>query len=240
MDAEGSLVSATVLQPFGPNLWLADGPQADVAGFCYPTRMAVVRLSGGGLWIWSPVALSDDLRSALSGLGEVRFVVAPNTLHHLFLPEWRKAFPNARVHAAPGLTARAPTVEADAELTDGSAPEWADDLDQVVVGGNRITAEVVFFHRNSATVLFTDLIQQFPAGWFTGWRAWAAKLDLMVGDEPSVPRKFRLAFTDRRAARTALRRILAWPSEQVVMAHGAPVRRDGRAFIGRAFGWLRF
>ena len=104
--------------------------------------------------------------------------------------------------------------------------------------GNRITTEVVFFHRPSGAVLFTDLIQQFPPGWFRGWRALVARLDLMTQAEPAVPRKFRLAFNDRRAALAALARILDWPAEKVVMAHGAPVQQDGRAFIARAFGWL--
>ena len=56
---------------------------------------------------------------------------------------------------------------------------------------------MVFFHLKSGTVLFTDLIQQLPASLFSGWRALVAKLDLMVGPEPSVPRKFRVAFTNR-------------------------------------------
>ncbi len=37
-----------------------------------------------------------------------------------------------------------------------------------------------------------------------GWRALVAKLDLMTGGEHSVPRKFRIAFTNRRAARDSL------------------------------------
>jgi hypothetical protein len=96
----------------------------------------------------------------------------------------------------------------------------------------------VFFHRASATVLFTDLIQQFPPGWFGGWREIVARLDLMTEAEPAVPRKFRNTFVNRRAARAALARIQAWPAEKVLMAHGAPVERDGRTFIGRAFRWL--
>lgn len=107
-----------------------------------------------------------------------------------------------------------------------------------MVPGNLITTEVVFFHRNSATVLFTDLIQQFPPGWFSGWRATVARLDLMTESEPAVPRKFRIMFVNRRAARAALTRILEWPAKKVLMAHGAPVERDGQAFISRAFGWL--
>lgn len=109
----------------------------------------------------------------------------------------------------------------------------------MVVRGNMITTEVVFFHRRSRTVIFTDLIQHFRAGWFTGWRALVARLDLMVADEPSVPRKFRAAFVDRPAARVAIRRILTWPSEKVLMAHGAPVAHGGQTFIARAFHWLR-
>jgi hypothetical protein len=49
------------LQPFGPEIWIARGSEAEVAGFRYPTRMVVVRLAGGGLFAWSPVALSGSL-----------------------------------------------------------------------------------------------------------------------------------------------------------------------------------
>ena len=104
--------------------------------------------------------------------------------------------------------------------------------------GNLITTEVVFFHHRSGTAIFTDLIQHFSPTWFTGWRAMVARLDLMTATEPQVPRKFRNAFVDRRAARAGLRRILAWPARRALMAHAAPVEADGQAFIGRAFRWL--
>lgn len=228
-----------MLQPFADEIWIAAGPAADVAGFAYPTRMAVVRLSGGGLFVWSPVALTEDLRAAVDALGEVRFVVAPNSLHHLFLPEWREAYPAARLYAAPGLAARRKDIAFDGELGDAPPPEWSADLDQVVFAGNLITQEVVFFHKASRTAVFTDLIQHFPPGWFTGWRALVAKLDLMSAPQPEVPRKFRTATTDRKAARAALERILAWPSEKVLMAHAPPVEAEGRAFLERTFRWLR-
>ena len=47
--------------------------------------------------------------------------------------------------------------------------------------GNAITTEAVFFHRKSGVALFCDLLQHFPPGWFTGWRAVIAKLDGMTG-----------------------------------------------------------
>lgn len=200
--------------------------------------MVVIRLTGGDLFIWSPVALSPDLQAEVEALGDVRHLVAPNSLHHQFLGEWRQAYPEAKLWAAPGLWLRRGDLAFDGDLDDAPPPAWAADLDQVVVRGNAITTEVVFFHRQSGSVLFTDLIQQFHPGWFTGWRALVARLDLMVAAEASVPRKFRAAFVDRKAGRAAVRRILEWPSGKVLMAHGAPVEHGGRAFIARAFRWL--
>ena len=37
-----------MLQPFATGIWIADGPEVDaMLGFRYPTRMAVIRLTGG-------------------------------------------------------------------------------------------------------------------------------------------------------------------------------------------------
>ena len=61
----------------------------------------------------------------------------------------------------------------------------------------------------------------------------------MVGPEPSVPRKFRMGFRKKDEARRAIRRILDWPVEKVLLAHGAPVTSDGKTFLARAFQWLK-
>jgi hypothetical protein len=228
----------TMLQLFDDRIWIADGPAADVAGFSYPTRMAVIRLPDGALFIWSPIALCNELRTALDALGEVRHIIAPNALHHLFTGDWQAAYPAAKLYAAPGLRGRRKDIVFDGDLGDAPSPAWSGEIDQVVVRGNAITSEVVFFHRQSRTVIFTDLVQHFAPGWFSGWRAVVARWDLMTAPEPTVPRKFRIAFLDRGAARVSLQRILAWPIEKVLMAHGAPIDADGHALIVRAFAWL--
>lgn len=227
-----------MLQPFDADIWLAQGPTTSTAGFRYPTRMAVIRLSDGGLFVWSPVALNDGLRAEVDALGDVRFLIAPNSLHHLFLDSWKRVYPTAKLVAPPGLRAKRKDIPFDGDLGDAPPPEWSADIDQVLLAGNLITTECVFFHRKSGTVLFTDLIQHFSPSWFTGWRAIVARLDLMAAPRPEVPRKFRFAFTNRRAARAALARILAWPTKKVVMAHAEPIEEGGQAFIARAFRWL--
>ena len=174
----------------------------------------------------------------MDAVGQVRHIIAPNSLHHLFLPEWKHAYPKAKLFAPPGLRKKRKDLAFDADLESLPSPYWAEDIDQVLMLGNVITTEVVFFHFKSGTVLFTDLIQQLPVSLISGWRAAVAKLDLMVEREPSVPRKFRLAFTNRRAARESLERVLAWPAKKVLMAHGMPVEGDAGAYLRRTFGWL--
>jgi hypothetical protein len=228
-----------LLEKLGHEIWTAEGSDVvAIMGFHYPTRMAVIRLTGGELLIWSPVAPTDGLRAEIDALGKVGYLVAPNSLHHLFIADWKHSYPAARIYAAPGLRNKRRDIVFDGDLASATPPEWSGDIEYVVVQGNAITSEVVFFHRASGTVIFTDLLQKFPANWFSGWRAVVAKWDLMLGREPSVPRKFRAAFTNRRAARASLDRILAWPAEKVLMAHGTPVTEGGQAFLRRAFGWL--
>lgn len=227
------------LTDFGPNIWLCDGPVVRGAvGFRFPTRMAVIRLASEELFIWSPVALSDDLQSELASLGRVGHVVAPNTLHHLYLPSWREAYPRARFHAPSDLRATYPDLRIDAVLGPEPPDTWSGEIDQVQFEGNALTTEVAFFHRESATAIFTDLIQHMPESWFSGWRAIVARLDLMTGAKPAVPRKFRMAFKDKRLARAAVEKVMKWPTERLVFAHGPPVQTAARSAIVEAFRWL--
>ena len=228
-----------MLEAFAEGLWIADGPIVEVAGFRYPTRMTVIRLADGGLLVCSPVRMDDGLRAGIEALGDVRWLVAPNSLHHLFLKDWQDAYPKATTFAPPGLRKKRPDIAFDEDLTDTAPEIWAGEIDQIIVRGSLITSEVVFFHRPSQTVIFTDLIQHFSPGWFSGWRALVAKLDRMTGGLPEVPQKFRNTFLNRVEARRSIRRILEWPSERVLMAHAPPVTSEGRAFIARAFRWLR-
>lgn len=226
------------LSEFGTSLWVAEGPVVSFFSFAYPTRMAVIRLSSGDLFIWSPIALTPDLKQEVDALGKVCCLVSPNKLHHLFLGEWKSAYPEARLYASPGLRRKRKDLHFDAELGDRPAPEWAGEIDQVIVHGSPLT-EVVFFHRASSTALFTDLLQNFPRNWFKGWRGLLARFDGIVAPHPGAPREWRASFFNRRAACDALDQILAWPIEHVLMAHGELIRSDGAAAVRRAFAWLR-
>jgi hypothetical protein len=219
-------------------IWIAEGPTVSFYGFPYPTRMTLVRLSGGDLWICSPIELDAGLEREVRGLGPLRYVVSPNKIHHLFLGRWAKAWPQAKLYASPGLARRRRDLPFAAELGDDPDPAWAGDIDQVIFHGSFAMEEVAFFHRTSRTAIFTDLIQKFDAARLGGWRGLVMKLDGLVGPNGSTPREWRLSFLNRRAARRALHEAVAWNPERLIIAHGEWVRRDGRRALERSLSWM--
>ncbi len=227
-----------MLVSVGENLWTVEGPPVnDQNGLTLPMRMCIARLPSGGLWVHSPIRLTDPLRGEIAALGPVRHLVAPNDLQNTYLPAWSAAFPSAHVQAVAGVQRDCPFVAVD-ETLGAEPPElWEDQFEQVVFEGNLITTEAVFFHKPSGTVIFADLLQQLPRDWFSGWRRVVARIDRITDHTPAVPRKYRLAFRDRTALRSALSRVQLWPVDRIVMAHGPVVAQNGRKVLAQAFAW---
>jgi len=227
-----------MLVPFGEDLYLADGPDVSFHGFPYPTRMAVARLSTGRVWVWSPIALTPELAAAVEAIGPVGDIVSPNKLHHLFLAEWSRRWPGARLYSPPGLARKKPELRFDAELTDSNDSPWRTEIDQAVFSGSIFMQEVVFFHRASRTAIFGDLIQRFPVEAARGWKGLMMRLDGLVGSQGSTPRDWRLTFLSRGPGRAARRTVLDWKPQRLVIAHGECAASGADAIIGAALRWI--
>lgn len=227
-----------MLEEFGPSIYSADGPAVSFYGFPYPTRMAVVRLSDSSVWVWSPIALSDELVNAITAIGPVRHIVSPNKIHHLFLAEWAERWPKARLYAPPGLANRRRDLSFDEELGDEPNPAWAADIDQVIFRGSLAMEEVVFFHRASRTAIICDLIQRHPEAAMKGWKGMLMRLDSLVGKDGSTPREWRASFIRRSKARKAREKVLGWQPDRLLIAHGECAQDGATSVIDQALGWI--
>ena len=227
-----------MLEEFAPSLFLAEGPTVPFLGFPYPTRMAVVRLADGGAWVWSPVALTPDMEAAVSGIGPVRHIVSPNKIHHLFLKEWVERWPEALLHAPPGLARRRPDLRFASELGDEPEPAWAGEIDQAIFRGSFFLEEVSFFHRPSRTALVGDLVQRHDPAGMRGVKGLLMRLDGLVGEHGSTPREWRASFLRRGRARAARARVLGWEPERLVIAHGECARENATPILERALAWM--
>ena len=201
------------------------------------TRMTIVRLADGGLWLHSPVEIDDALAAWLQTHGPVRHIVAPNKLHHLFAGDAKGRFLDAQLHLAPGLAAKRPDLEG-AELVPDAVPPWGDEIAVHRIGGLRVLGEVVFFHIASRTLIVSDLA--FNIGPSAPWGTRQFGRVTGTYGKLGCPLDMRLFFiADRDVFAASLDEIRRWPFERIVLAHGDLVVDDARAAFDRAFAFLR-
>jgi len=223
------------MQQLHSDLWIADSPLRFV-GLEVGARMTVVRLPGPKLLLHSPVAAAAELVREVEALGPVSYIVAPNRFHHLFAGEWSQACPEASVYVAPGLAEKRPDLKIAGVLTDEPEPGWAGTIDQVLVDGFPLANEVVFYHRPSTTLIATDLAFNIGSSSPPLTRL-VFRLSRAYGRlSPTLLE--RLFVRDRSAFRRSLERILEWPFERVVVAHGEVSEVGGREELERGYAWI--
>lgn len=247
MTAYALYEPVNTLKAVADDVWIVDGPEIRMTypwlpffSVPFPTRMTIVRLADGALWVHSPTPLPDALARAVDELGRVAFLVAPNRLHYSWITDWKAHYPGAPAYAAPGVRAHAASHFAgfDVDLSDTPPPEWQGAFAQVLVPGDFMT-EAVFFHRASRTLILTDLIENFePARFSKTWLRLACQWSGCCDPDGRAPIDLRSTFRRHRGdVRQAVQRMLEWQPERVILAHGRWYPQNAVAELKRAFRW---
>ena len=205
------------------------------AGVETGTRMSVVRLANGGLFVHSPVSLDAATREAVDALGPVKAGVAPSRFHPLYACEWSRAYPDAVLCACPGLERKRPDLSWHRVLGDEPEAEWRSEIDQVFFGARSLENEIVFFHRSSRTLICADLIFNLANHPSLLTRIVAR---LIGSRKPGATLLERVLIRKRAAAREQVDRMLAWDFDRIVLAHGAIIEAGGHQVLRRAYAWL--
>lgn len=237
----------STLKPLAGNLWWVDGPVARLSlgpvSLPFPTRMVVVRLRSGGLWVWSPTAPTPELFAEVDALGRVEHLVSPNRLHYMGIPAWKARYPNATAWASPGVRERARSqnldVSFDADLANDAPSAWAEDLHQLIFRGSRYIEEVVFFHRASSTLIVADMVLALEPERVHPRIRWLLSLGGAMWPG-QTPREVQATTWGRKPqARECYQRMMDWKPQRVVVGHGRCYLDDATAQLERAFSWLR-
>jgi len=155
------------------------------------SRMTVVRLAEGGLFVNNPVAPTYECLRLLHELedkfGPVKYIALSSVAleHKAYLKPFAQKFPSASVWVAPGqwsfpvnipIAASLWPVKVAGEIADsdseaGAVAPWVGELEAKVlgVGGSTYTGfedpwfvDVAWYHKRSKTVLVTDSVLQVP------------------------------------------------------------------------------
>ena len=225
-----------MLREIDTGIWAAEAPQKFL-GAEVGTRMTVIKLADGTLFVHSPVQLDNEIRASLDRVGPVRHVVAPNRYHHLYAADYVRNYPEAKLYAAPGLEAKRRDLHFDSILGDEAPVPWRGQIDQLVFRGFSPLNETVFFHRASRTVLFTDLLFNLTHT-DSAWTRFVMKLDGGFGG-PGVARTFRLMMKmHKRTVADSVKQILRWDFDRMTLAHGDIVERGAKPAQEAAYSFV--
>ncbi len=228
------------LQEFGENIWTIDGPPVRDMGVVFTTRMVVVKLSTGSLWVDSPVALAPEALKRITDLGPVQYILAATPRHVWRLAAWRELFPEAELWAPrpTPFTLKKGNLPLTGVLGDEPPEGWRSDFDQLAFKGNPLIEEVLFLHKPSRTVILDDLIQIHPKTSRNLIRNALISMGGVAAPYGGVPLDIRLSFIHRAQARRSLEKLLSWDFDKLIIAHGPCIERNAKPFVERAFRWL--
>lgn len=228
-----------MLNKIAENIWIYDGITVSFYGIPFPTRMTVIRLSNGELWVHSPTQISTSLAEEILTLGDVKYLVSPNKLHHMFMQGWLEIFPDAKCYASPGLREKRKDIIFYRDLGSLAEAEWEKDIDQTIFKGSLVMEEVIFFHRSSKTLIVADLIENFNPAILKRWQRIVARLGGVLSPNGKTPADWRLSFMfGKKEAQQSLTVINDWDPDNIVISHGECIFGNGSEFIKRSFSWV--
>lgn len=207
-----------------------DGEIELFKNFFLPVRSTVLRLNNGEDVMISPIDFSEADWAEISSKLNVKHIVAPCDLHHLFIKPTKKRFKAAKLWATADLARKRDDVTWDEELM---PQKWTLDEEIEIIpidGGN--THEVAFFHKKSKTLVVTDLI--FNLHNRKGLLSWVIMKMFGTWNKPAISRWFKTTIKNKTLFRMSVEKILVLDFETIIMAHGNIITENAKGVFTNA------
>lgn len=215
------------LRQIDRGVFVMEAPQRYM-GLEIGARMTALQLEGGVL-VHSPIGVDPE---RIKHLGELKWIVAPNLLHHLYVGPWLGEGRSA--WGVKGLPQKRSDLTFDAVFEGVSSP-FGPEVEVRALECFPTSNEAVLFHRPSGTLIVTDLVFNLPATAPLKSRLAFRLLGGYPGCRTTVLERLGM---DRSLAREEIGALLELPFDRIILAHGSIVESGGRDALARAFSWL--
>jgi hypothetical protein len=196
-----------------------------------PRRMTVVKLTHGGLVIFSAISLADDQMSVLEAFGTPAYLIVPNDHHRMDAQGWKERYPAMRVIAPAGAREKVEKLV----LVDATFGDFGDPSVRFlpVPGTSEKEAALEVHGPEGMTLILNDLVGNIRGA--RGFSGWLLRLMGFAGDEPHIPLPIRRAVIQSRGqVREQLLTWAALPSlRRILVSHGEPIEDDPRGALRR-------
>lgn len=250
-----------VIRQVTPNITTCSAPFLRFGRLKVGGRGTIVRLQSGALAVFSPTALTPEVRSTVESMGNrVGYIAALDYEHHIFITEWSKAYPSAKLLGVDGL----PEKREKDQATTGTKfqhvwtqknktsmkvdPEFDNEFDYEYVGSHA-NKELVLCHRPDRTLIEADMMFNLPANEQfsrTGEDPTSGILTkLFIGLQSTVGTAqwqkrflwYAASAGDRQGFNESARKIASWDFDKIVPCHGDVIENGGKGIFKKVFDW---
>jgi Domain of unknown function (DUF4336) len=225
-------------------------------------RATIVKLQTGSIAVFSPVALTDDVRAKVQSMGNnVKYISAMDIEHHIFVSPWAKAYPEAEVIGMEGLPEKRELDPDTAGIrfahvfTKGNkrdlriSEEFDHEFDYEYVDGHG-NKELVYFHKPTKTLIEADFFFNLPANEQYSKTGQPANsgiitklLNSLTGTQGEALAQRRLiwyAFAkDRGSYAQSVHRMKAWDIQRIIPSHGDVVEDGAKSVFDKLTLWFQ-
>jgi len=223
------------LRKIDKNIWVAEKPMQFMQ-MPFGTRMTVVKLKNGHLWLHSPVKLDDELKAQLAEIGKVKYLVSPNLYHHLFLTDYLDIDAGIEIYAAKGLSKKRKDLKRINVIDSKAKLPWAAEIKTLNSEGMPFVQEIVFLHGESKTLVVTDMLQNFQK--IEGF-LFSNYLKLSgIYKKPGVSMAIRYSVFSHKKFRIFFDQVLEWEFQKIIMSHGELIEENAKQILLDCYKWL--
>ncbi|PWN51553.1 hypothetical protein IE53DRAFT_367963 [Violaceomyces palustris] len=247
----------TVIRALTPELTIFSKPFSRFGIIPIGGRSTAVRLRDGKVWVLASTPLNIQTKQKLDEMGEVAYLVAPDNVHHLYLSEYAKSYPSAKLIGVEGLEEKKKEEGLCFHGVYGRDPEGTlygfEDEIQSRYFATFTNKDVAFNHVASKTLITADLLFNMPAneqyantqkgkptskipflaslsGYVNPFSGFHKSFLGLAGVGAGIPGLASGGTKEERRKRFAqdAAAVAAWDFERIVMCHGDVIERDGR------------
>ncbi|TPX68050.1 hypothetical protein SpCBS45565_g03317 [Spizellomyces sp. 'palustris'] len=237
----------TIIRTLDASITTFSRPFSRFSVFPVGIRMSAVRLGNGDLFLLSPTPLDAPTTEKLEQLGGVKYLVCPNVVHHLYVGEYKKRWPEAKIIGVPGLREKRNDLEFDGIMGEkGSVDKlfgFENEIEHRHFAGSG-NQDTLYLHRPTNTLLTADLLfnmpptDQYPPG--HSFNVVLRAIYSTLKPNSGMHRFFSRYLNTSNVAemRKDVKYIAEnWRFERIVPCHGGIIEEGGEQAFREAFAW---
>ena len=205
--------------------------ELNLLGLEVGTRMTLMEIEERQLLAVSPVKMTDSVLRQIEAAGKIRWIVAPNNYHHLYVNSCMRAFPEAIAFAARPLIKKRQDIHFQGVLEGEENYPWTSEVELHLFQPSESYSEALLFHKLSRTLVVTDFVFNLKDP-NAGYKRFITRL-LKISGGLQMSRLTGFISTPGSIL-DVLDRVESWRPERLIMAHGEIVEGDIAEYLRQA------